>query len=332
MEILNLRQHAALAAQAAEWFSSKWHIPLAAYQQSIAACLRGEEAVPQWYLAMEDGQIAGGAGVIENDFHDRPDLTPNLCALFVEPPFRRRGIAGQLLRHACDDMQGFGIGTLYLVTDHTSFYERYGWRFFCHVHCQDEEGLSRLYIHEEGRAGTQRPPEGSREGAILPSPVGPLLLEADALGLRGVWFEGQKAPSGPLLPPERLTPNLSAAVDWLRRYFSGGRPRPDELPLQPEGSAFRQLIWQLLCEIPYGETVTYGELAKEAARQLGKARMSAQAVGGAVGHNPISILIPCHRVIGTGGNLTGYAGGLDLKLQLLTFEGIDPATLHLPRV
>lgn len=104
-------------------------------------------SVPQWYLVVEDSRIIGGAGVIENDFHKRKDLTPNLCALYVEEDCRCRGIAGELLRFICNDMRGTGIDTLYLITDHTSFYERYGWEYFCMVE-EDEGGMIRMYIHK----------------------------------------------------------------------------------------------------------------------------------------------------------------------------------------
>ena len=114
---------------------------------------------------------------------------------------------------------------------------------------------------------------------------------------------------------------LVAAAKWLDGNFEGEQRQINELPLAPEGSSFQQMICELLCEIPYGEVVTYGEMAKRAARRLGRESMSAQAVGQAIGHNPISIIIPCHRVIGTNGRLTGYAGGLDVKNWLLAHEG-----------
>ncbi len=103
--------------------------------------------VPAWYLAMENGRIIGGLGVIENDFHNRKDLSPNVCAVYTEKAHRRRGVAGALLRFVCDDMNAKGIDTLYLVTDHTSFYERYGWKFLCMVQGDDEPDLSRMYVH-----------------------------------------------------------------------------------------------------------------------------------------------------------------------------------------
>lgn len=115
---------------------------------------------------------------------------------------------------------------------------------------------------------------------------------------------------------------LERAKRWLDRYFAGERPVPQELPLAPAGSTFRQEVWKILCDIPYGEIVTYGEIAAKLARQLGRKSMSAQAVGGAVGHNPISVIIPCHRVVGADGSLTGYAGGIEKKRKLLRLEGI----------
>lgn len=139
--------------QAARWFHEKWGVPLAAYLESMDACLRGDGPVPRWYLALEGGRIIGGLGVIENDFHDRKDLAPNVCAVYTEPDRRRRGVAGALLGRVCADMAERGIGTLYLVTDHTSFYERYGWKFLCMVQWDGEPGLTRMYVHRSGPAG-----------------------------------------------------------------------------------------------------------------------------------------------------------------------------------
>ncbi len=116
---------------------------------------------------------------------------------------------------------------------------------------------------------------------------------------------------------------IHMASNWLGRYFNNERPAIEELPLAPQGSQFRQDVWKFLKEIPYGQTVTYGDIAKQLAVKYGKERMSAQAVGAAVGHNPLSIIVPCHRVVGAGGNLTGYAGGVDLKVKLLEHEGVD---------
>ena len=147
MELRKLREHRELAAPAAAWFHARWGIPEEEYARSIQACLAGGGAVPRWYLAVEGGEILAGAGVIANDFHRRKDLTPNLCALYVEEAFRRRGIAGALLDVVCADMAQLGIPTLYLVTEHTSFYERYGWRFLCMVREEDSPGLIRMYVH-----------------------------------------------------------------------------------------------------------------------------------------------------------------------------------------
>ena len=148
------------------------------------------------------------------------------------------------------------------------------------------------------------------------SPLGPILLAADETGLTGLWFEGQKYfPSFLGVDyQEKETPVLTETARWLDVYFSGKDPGflP---PLHPQGSPFRQTVWDILLTIPRGQTITYGEIA----RRLGV--HSAQAVGGAVGHNPISILIPCHRVVGSDGSLTGYAGGLDRKTRLLQLEG-----------
>ena len=140
-----LREHPECLADAAAWFSSKWGIPIEAYRESMAACLAGQAAIPQWYFIQNGEQgILAGCGVIENDFHERKDLAPNLCALYVEEGFRGQGIAGQLLGFVCRDMAQFGLSRLYLVTDHTSFYERYGWSFETMVK-GDDGCLSRLY-------------------------------------------------------------------------------------------------------------------------------------------------------------------------------------------
>lgn len=151
-EILNLRERRSLGEleRAAAWFHEKWGIPLAAYRESMAECVEGKGPVPQWYMAVEDGAILGGLGVIENDFHDRKDLAPNVCAVYVEEAHRCRGIAGALLEHACADMAGLGVDTLYLLTDHTSFYERYGWEFFCMAQGDGEETPSRMYVRKWG--------------------------------------------------------------------------------------------------------------------------------------------------------------------------------------
>ena len=164
------------------------------------------------------------------------------------------------------------------------------------------------------------------------SPLGGILLAADEAGLTGLWFDGQKyfARDLPAAHTERNTPVLREAGRWLDIYFTGREP-DFMLPLHPVGSAFRQSVWEILLQIPYGQTTTYGEIARQLTEQKGGARVSAQAVGGAVGHNEISIIIPCHRVVGTGGSLTGYAGGIDKKIKLLELEHADMRRFFVPK-
>lgn len=163
------------------------------------------------------------------------------------------------------------------------------------------------------------------------SPLGGIMLAANDIGLTGLWFDGQKyyADNLPAEHIERETPILTDAKRWLDVYFTGNEPdfKP---PLHIVGSAFRQAVWELLLQIPYGQTVTYGELACQLAEKQGAEHMSAQAVGGAVGHNPISLIIPCHRVVGTSGSLTGYAGGIDKKIKLLELERVDMQGFFIP--
>ena len=147
--ICRLSETPELRDRMAEWFSSKWNVPKAAYEESMDECINGAAAVPEWYLMLDGDRTVGGLGVIENDFHDRKDLAPNVCAVFTEPEYRGRGVAGMLLGRVCRDMAEKGIDTLYLITDHTSFYERYGWEFYCMVQGDGEEELSRLYMHIE---------------------------------------------------------------------------------------------------------------------------------------------------------------------------------------
>lgn len=145
--IIRLKDQPELLTAAAQWFHEKWGIPSEAYLESMQQCLAGNHPVPQWYLALEQDRIIGGLGVIENDFHNRKDLTPNVCAVYTEENRRLQGIAGALLARVCSDMKEQGIDTLYLLTDHTSFYERYGWEFFCMVQGDGEPEPSRMYIH-----------------------------------------------------------------------------------------------------------------------------------------------------------------------------------------
>ncbi|MDR1323470.1 MAG: methylated-DNA--[protein]-cysteine S-methyltransferase [Candidatus Margulisbacteria bacterium] len=166
------------------------------------------------------------------------------------------------------------------------------------------------------------------------SPLGNFTLASDGQNLVGLWIEGQKYHRDTL--PKKADeqddlPVFSETKNWLDRYFAGKKPDVSELPLAPIGGEFRQGVWDILRSIPYGEVTTYGDIAKKMAVKSGKARMSAQAVGGAVGHNPISIIIPCHRVVGSNGSLTGYAGGIGTKYKLLEFEGIDMGAFFIPK-
>lgn len=169
---------------------------------------------------------------------------------------------------------------------------------------------------------------------IYHSPLGVIQLLADQDALLKLSLKGQTFPE---LPESVRSvsadkpPVLKAAADWLDAYFAGKKPSISTLSLAPQGSAFRQSVWELLIQIPYGEVRTYGDIAKKIAAKRGIAKMASQAIGGAVGHNPIPIIIPCHRVIGSNGNLTGYGGGIDLKIKLLAHEGVDVTKLSMPK-
>lgn len=147
-QMIKLREHPELKPEAAAWFHEKWGIPLEAYLESIEQCIANTNAVPQWYLVKDHNHIIAGLGVIENDFHNRKDLTPNVCSVYVEENYRCLGIAGEMLNYVCTDMQNKGIRTLYLLTDHTSFYEKYDWEFLCMVLGDGEKEASRMYIHK----------------------------------------------------------------------------------------------------------------------------------------------------------------------------------------
>lgn len=168
------------------------------------------------------------------------------------------------------------------------------------------------------------------------SPTGNMMIVCDEQQqhLVGLWIEGQKYFQA-TLSEEPVSgediPVLQKAVSWLDDYFAGKKPPISDLPLAPEGGTFRQDVWKILCEIPYGSVTTYGEIAKKMAVKMGRKTMSAQAVGNAVAHNPISVIIPCHRVVGTNGSLTGYAGGLDKKIKLLKHEGVDTSAYSRPK-
>ena len=163
------------------------------------------------------------------------------------------------------------------------------------------------------------------------SPLGGITLASDGTALTGLWFDGQKYFAAHLSSDheEKALPVFEQTEHWLDIYFTG--KAPDFTPsLQMRATPFRKAVWDILLTIPYGQTMTYGEIADRIAKQKGLPRMSAQAVGGAIGHNLISLIIPCHRVVGSDGSLTGYAGGIDKKMKLLTLEHADMSSLFIP--
>ena len=142
----NLREKPELKDEAAEWFHSKWGVPKEAYLECMDSYLSGETEYG-WYLCVDKDKIIGGLGVIKNDFHDKKDLSPNVCAVYIEEEYRCQGIAGKLLNMTVEDLRSKGITPVYLVTDHTGFYEKYGWEFYCEAHGEGEIEPTRLYIH-----------------------------------------------------------------------------------------------------------------------------------------------------------------------------------------
>ena len=145
-QYITLRERPKWKEAAAAWFHSKWRVPETAYLECMDAYLKGETEYG-WYLCLWGDQLVGGLGVIENDFHDRKDLTPNVCAVYTEEAFRNRGIAGNLLNMAVEDLRAKGVSPAYLITDHTGFYERYGWEFLCMVQGDGQPDMTRMYIH-----------------------------------------------------------------------------------------------------------------------------------------------------------------------------------------
>ena len=189
-----------------------------------------------------------------------------------------------------------------------------------------DEGIPQIYMSKEE--------DPMYYTTAYSSPIGVLTLACDGERLVGLWMEGQKYYGGSIseaMIPKEDIPVLADAVKWLEQYFAGDKPSVSDLPLAPIGSEFRQGVWSLLREIPYGEVVTYGDIAKKMAAKLGKSSLSSQAVGGAVGHNPISIIIPCHRVVGSNGSLTGFSAGIETKKKLLALEGVDLSAFYIPK-
>lgn len=166
------------------------------------------------------------------------------------------------------------------------------------------------------------------------SPVGKLLLAAKEDAVTGLWIEGQKYFLSSVkeeMQKNDSLPVLQSAKTWLDKYFNGEKPEISEIKLSLDGSDFAKSVWKILCKIPYGQTTTYGQIAKEIAAERNVNGISAQAAGGAVGHNPVSIIIPCHRVVGSNGSLTGYAGGIDKKIKLLIHENVDISRFYIPK-
>lgn len=147
LQYITLREKPELMNRAADWFHSKWRVPTETYLECMEAYLNHETELG-WFLCLDGEQIVGGLGVIENDFHDRKDLTPNVCAVYTEEFYRCKGIAGNLLHMAVEDLRAKGISPAYLITDHTGFYERYGWEFLCMVQGDGEPDMTRMYIHK----------------------------------------------------------------------------------------------------------------------------------------------------------------------------------------
>lgn len=166
------------------------------------------------------------------------------------------------------------------------------------------------------------------------TPIGKIVLASEGDYLTGLWIKQQKyfmdTLRGDITEKKELS-IFNTTKNWLDCYFNGQNKSISDLPLAPKGGTFRQTVWKILCDIPFGQVMTYGEIAQKTASLIGKKTMSAQAIGGAIGHNPIAIIIPCHRVIGKKGNLTGYAGGIDIKIKLLQLEGVDMSCLFKPK-
>ena len=166
---------------------------------------------------------------------------------------------------------------------------------------------------------------------VYHSPVGNLTIASNEKNVVGLWLDGQKYYMDVLENKEfqnKESDVIKLAKKWIDKYFNGEKPQIEDLPIEFIGSDFRKQIWTILSQIPYGKVITYGDIAKRIAKHKGIKAMSAQAVGGAVGHNPISIIVPCHRVVGTNGSLTGYSGGVEVKKRLLELEGVDIAALQ----
>lgn len=208
-------------------------------------------------------------------------------------------------------------------------------------------GVFSVGIHRKGAAGKLKAKEKSQENKTgdIPrgdrladyvyhylSPLGGITLSSNGTELTGLWFDGQKYFGNTLAKEyeEQALPIFEQTVRWLDTYFRGKAPDFTP-PILMKTTPFRKAVWKIMLEIPFGQTMTYGEIADRLVKQYGLSKMSAQAVGGAVGHNSVSLIIPCHRVVGTNGSLTGYAGGIDKKVRLLELEKADMSSLFVPK-
>ena len=147
-DVIRLTEHPEYKDRMANWFHEKWYVPVEAYLESMDEALRSDTGVPEWYVAVDGDKIIAGLGVIENDFHERKDLAPNVCAVYTEEEYRKQGIAGELLNRIVGDLREKGVSPVYLLTDHTGFYERYGWEFYCRALGDGEDEPARMYIHK----------------------------------------------------------------------------------------------------------------------------------------------------------------------------------------
>ncbi len=259
------------------------------------------------YVYEEASEILGFVG-IEGTY---------IAGIFVRGKAQSKGIGKQLLDYVKEIKGKLTLSVYQKNVRAVKFYQREN--FMIQSECIDENTGEVEYFMEWNAARMEK-----EYTYHYDSPLGAITMSSDGEALTGLWFEGQKY-FGSTLTSESEQKNLSVfeeTICWLDVYFEG--KKPDFIPkLKLKGTKFRRMVWEILLEIPYGQTMTYKEIADKVAKQRGMESMSAQAVGGAVGHNPISLIVPCHRVIGTDGSLTGYAGGMEKKAELLKMEHVD---------
>lgn len=259
------------------------------------------------YVYEEASEILGFVG-IEGTY---------IAGIFVRGKAQSKGIGKQLLDYVKEIKGKLTLSVYQKNVRAVKFYQREN--FMIQSECIDENTGEVEYFMEWNAARMEK-----EYTYHYDSPLGAITMSSDGEALTGLWFEGQKY-FGSTLTSESEQKNLSVfeeTICWLDVYFEG--KKPDFIPkLKLKGTKFRRMVWEILLEIPYGQTMTYKEISDKVAKQRGMESMSAQAVGGAVGHNPISLIVPCHRVIGTDGSLTGYAGGMEKKAELLKMEHVD---------